>query len=249
MTLEIIDLHVEVDGVEILFGVNITFEKGKIHALMGPNGGGKSTLANTIMGHPKYKITQGKIMLDGQDITQMKPNERAQAGLFLSFQHPAEIQGVKIGNLLRMAINNKRERLNEKKLSVVEFHKLMKEKMEYLKMDPSFNKRYINSGFSGGEKKRSEILQMIMLNPRYAMLDETDSGLDVDAIKLVAESINLSHKNNSTGIIVITHYHKFLEFLNPDKVSVICGGKITKQGGYELAEKIEQDGFEEVAYA
>jgi len=240
--LEIIDLHVEVDGVEIIKGITLTFFPGKVHALMGPNGSGKSTLAHAVMGHPKYKITQGKIILDGKDITKEKANIRAKAGLFLSFQYPAEITGVTIGNFLRTAVNN----LREKKYSIVEFHSLLKEKMKELQMDPSFNKRYLNEGFSGGEKKRAEILQLSMLEPKYALLDETDSGLDVDAIRIVAEGIEKVRKNKDMGIIVITHYNRILDYLNPDEVSILYKGKIIASGGFELAKKIEKEGFEEV---
>lgn len=239
--LEIIDLHVEVDGIEIIKGITLTFEPGKVHAIMGPNGSGKSTLANALMGHPKYTITKGKIILDGKDITNEKANVRAKAGLFLSFQYPAEISGVTISNFLRTALNN----IKEKKYSIIEFHNLLKEKMNALNMDQSFNKRYLNEGFSGGEKKRAEILQMTLLKPKYALLDETDSGLDVDAIKIVSESINRV-KNKDTSIVVITHYNKFLESLSPDTVSVLYKGKIVAQGGFELAKTIETKGFDDI---
>jgi Fe-S cluster assembly ATP-binding protein len=239
MSIEIQDLYVEIEGKEIIKGVSLTFEEGRVHALMGPNGSGKSTLAKALMGHPKYKITSGKILIDGKDMTSAHVQERAKAGLFLSFQNPTEIVGVTIGNFLRTAVNAKRE----VKYSVIEFHKLLKEKMAELKMDPSFSRRYLNAGFSGGEKKRAEILQMSMLEPTYALLDETDSGLDVDAIKTVAEGINsMKHK---MGIVIITHYHKFLEFIQPNQVSILYEGKIVKHGGKELAEEIEKEGFEQ----
>jgi len=240
--LEICDLHVEVEGTEIIKGVSLTFHSGKVHALMGPNGSGKSTLANALMGHPKYKITQGKIVLDGKDITKEKADVRAKAGLFLSFQYPAEVQGVTISNFLRTAVNNFKPK--EDQLSVIDFHKLLQEKMASLKMDSSFSRRYLNAGFSGGEKKRAEILQMLLLEPKYALLDESDSGLDVDAIKTVAEGINVARESTQAGIIVITHYHKFLQFLKPDEVSILYKGKIIAQGGYELAQRIEKEGFE-----
>jgi len=242
--LEIIDLHVEVEGKEIIKGVSLVFYSGKVHALMGPNGSGKSTLANALMGNPKYKITQGKVLLDGKDITAEKAHLRAQAGLFLSFQYPAEIGGVTIANFLRTAVNN----LREKKYSVVEFHQLLKEKMSLLKMDPAFAGRYLNQGFSGGEKKRSEILQMLMLEPKYALLDETDSGLDVDSIKAVAEGIKIAH-GKGMGVVLITHYQRFLEYLQPDTVSVLCEGRIVAQGGKELAQRIEKEGFERIVEA
>jgi Fe-S cluster assembly ATP-binding protein len=240
MTLEIKNLHVEVDGKEIIKGVSLTFHSGKVHALMGPNGSGKSTLAQAMMGNPKYKITKGQIILDGIDITNMKVNERARKGLFLSFQYPIEVSGVTISNFLRTAVNN----LREKPYSVIEFHKLLKETMASIGMDASFSRRNLNEGLSGGEKKRAEMLQMVMLNPKYALLDETDSGLDVDAIKIVADSIN--KVKNEIGVVVITHYNKFLQYLEPDEVSILFDGRIIVSGGNELAHKIEQEGFEGV---
>ena len=242
--LEIIDLHVEVDGKEIIKGVTLTFYPGKVHALMGPNGSGKSTLAHALMGHPKYKITQGKILLDGEDITAAKPEVRAQKGLFLSFQYPSEISGVTISNFLRTAVNNLREKKGLPMYSVVDFHKLLKEKMAQLKIDSSFSKRYLNEGFSGGEKKRMEMLQLAMLEPSYALLDETDSGLDVDAMKTVAESVDKIRQEKEMSIIVITHYSKFLDYLKPDAVSVLSNGKIIKSGSHELAQQINEQGFE-----
>jgi len=239
MTLEIQNLHVEVEGKEILHGVTITFEKGKIHALMGPNGSGKSTLANTIMGNPNYKVTSGKIIFNGEDITNLGADLRSKAGLFLSFQYPAAIPGLKISTFLREAVNARRE----KPLTVVEFHSMLKETMAALNMDPSFSRRYLNDGFSGGEKKRAEILQLMLLKPTLALLDETDSGLDVDAIKKVAEGINQVHHANDMGIVVITHYNRFLEYIQPDKVSIISNGMIIKTGGKELADTIEHEGF------
>lgn len=240
--LEIKDLHVEVDGKEIIKGVSLSFNPGKVHALMGPNGSGKSTLLLAIMGHPKYKITKGKIILDGEDITSEKTELRAKKGLFLSFQYPAEVNGVTISNFLRTAVNSQRE----KPYSVVEFHQLLKQKMAELKIDPSFSKRDLNVGFSGGEKKRAEILQLMLLEPRYAFLDETDSGLDIDAIKIVAEGIKKLHLETGMSIIMITHYNRFLEYFTPDQISVISEGKIIAQGGADLAQKIEREGFEKI---
>ena len=240
--LEIIDLHVSVNGQEVLKDVNITFVEGKVHALLGPNGSGKSTLANAIMGNPKYSVTSGKIILDGVDITEMKTHERAKKGLFLSFQYPAEVSGVTISSFLRTALNSIRSKENQ--LSVVDFYRVLKEKMKEIGMDSSFSKRYLNEGFSGGEKKRCEILQLIMLEPTFAMLDETDSGLDVDAIKIVANGINTARQKNNMGIILITHYNKFMQYIEPDVVSVILDGKIVVTGGKELAQKIEEKGFE-----
>lgn len=242
--LEIIDLQVEVNGKEIIKGVTLTFYPGKVHALMGPNGSGKSTLAHALMGHPKYKITKGKILLDGEDITNAKPEVRAQKGLFLSFQYPSEISGVTISNFLRTAVNNLREKKGLAAHPVVDFHKLLKEKMAQLKIDSSFSKRYLNDGFSGGEKKRMEMLQLAMLEPGYALLDETDSGLDVDAMKTVAEGVEKVRKEKEMGMVVITHYSKFLEYLKPDAVSVLFEGKIIKSGSYDLAKQINENGFE-----
>ena len=244
--LEIIDLHVEVNGKEIIKGVTLTFYPGKVHALMGPNGSGKSTLAHAMMGHPKYKITKGKILLDGEDITNAKPEVRAQKGLFLSFQYPSEISGVTISNFLRTAVNNLREKKNLVPYSVVDFHRLLKEKMAQLKIDASFSKRYLNEGFSGGEKKRMEILQLSMLEPTYALLDETDSGLDVDAMKTVAEGVEKIRKEREMSVVVITHYSKFLEYLKPEAVSILYNGKIVKTGEYKLAQQIEKKGFGEL---
>src|SRR3989338_142392 len=240
--LEIKNMHVEVEGQEIIKGVSLTFHPGKVHAIMGPNGSGKSTLVLAIMGHPKYKITKGQIILDGRDITTEKPDVRARAGLFLSFQYPVEVSGVTTTNFLRTAVNRKRE----KPYSVVEFHTLLKKKMEELKIDPSFSKRYLNEGFSGGEKKRMEILQLAMLEPKYAFLDETDSGLDVDSIKIVAEGINKVKQEKDASFIIITHYNRFLEFITPDEVSILYHGKIITQGGVELVHIIEKEGFEKI---
>ncbi len=243
--LEIIDLHVEVEGKEIIKGVTLTFYPGKVHALMGPNGSGKSTLAHALMGSPKYKITKGRIILDGEDITAAKPEVRAQKGIFLSFQYPSEISGVATSTFLRTAVNHLREKKNLGPYSVVDFHRLLKEKMTKLNIDSSFSKRHLNEGFSGGEKKRMEILQLAMLEPRYALLDETDSGLDVDSMKTVAESVERIRKEKEMMVIVITHYTRFLEFFKPNTVSVLFNGKIVKTGNYELAQQIEKNGFRE----
>src|SRR3989344_4617023 len=201
---------------------------------MGPNGSGKSTLANVLMGNPKYVITRGQILLDGEDLTQLKPHERAQRGLFLSFQYPAEITGVTMSNFLRLAYNA----THEKKMDVLQFHRYLKEKMAELSMDDVFSKRYLNQGFSGGEKKRSEILQMAVLQPRYCILDETDSGLDINSIKIVGEGVN-KMRNPERGILIITHYYRILNFISPDKVSIMKQGKIIQHGSKELALEIE----------
>lgn len=239
--LEIKNLHVSTtEGQEILHGINVVVQQGEVHALMGPNGAGKSVLANVLMGNPKYKIDQGTIMLDGKDITALKPHERAKLGLFLSFQYPAEITGVTMSNFLRLAYNS----LHEKKLDVIQFHRLLKEKMAALEMDDLLSKRYLNYGFSGGEKKRSEILQMAVLQPRYCILDETDSGLDIDSIKVVGAGIN-KMRNPERGILIITHYYRILNHITPDKVSIMKHGKIIQQGEKELALEIEEKGFPE----
>ncbi|MBS3093918.1 Fe-S cluster assembly ATPase SufC [Candidatus Pacearchaeota archaeon] len=236
--LEIKNLHVEIEGKEILKGVNLKLEKGKIHALMGPNGSGKSTLANVIMGHPKYTVTQGKILLNNEDITNASPDERAKKGLFLSFQYPSEISGITIMNFLRTALNN----VKEKKMTVFEFQKFLKEKLKLLKIDESFAERYLNAGFSGGEKKKSEILQLAVLDPTIALLDETDSGLDIDALKTIAEGINNVMDKNKE-ILIITHYKRILEYIQPDTLSIMINGKIVMEGGKELVDQLEAKGY------
>lgn len=235
--LEIIDLHVEIDGKEILKGITLTINHGKIHTIMGPNGSGKTTLSQTLMGHPKYKITKGKIIMDGIDITSKKPNERAKLGLFLSFQHPIEIPGLNITTFLRTAINN----TSNKQYSVVDFHNLLKENMSQLNIDPTFAKRSFNEGFSGGEKKRMELLQLSLLQPNYIILDEIDSGMDTDSLKLLIKYLN--ETKNNFGILLITHYNKIFEHIKPNEVSIMIHGKIIQQGTYELAQKIEKEGF------
>jgi len=238
MTLEIKNLHVEIEGKEIIKGINLKFEKGKIYALMGPNGSGKSTLANVIMGNPEYKITKGKIFLNGKDITNLNPDQKAKNGIFLSFQNPSEIEGVTISNFLRMALNNSKN----KKISVPDFHKLLKEKLKLLKMPENFSERYLNQGFSGGEKKKSEILQLNILNPKVAILDETDSGLDIDALKVIASGVkNLMNKEKI--IVIITHYKRILKYLKPDKLSVMMDGKIVLEGGHKLVDQLEKKGY------
>src|SRR3989344_5017555 len=240
--LELRDLHVAIKEKEIIKGVSLEFEPGKVYVIMGPNGAGKSTLAHAIMGHPNYTLTKGKIILDGKDITTEKTDERSRRGIFLSFQYPTEIPGIKLTHFLRTIVNNGRE----KKYSVMEFAKLLEEKLKLLNMDMSFVKRYLNDGFSGGEKKKSEILQMMLLEPKYALLDETDSGLDVDGIKIVAQGINQVRKDNQNlCVIVITHSIKFLDYLQPDVVCVLHQGKVVKKGTIELAKEIEAKGFKD----
>ncbi|MDP6642346.1 MAG: Fe-S cluster assembly ATPase SufC [Candidatus Nanoarchaeia archaeon] len=236
--LEVKDLHVNVEGKEILKGVNLEVKDGEIVAFMGPNGSGKSTLAYVLMGHPKYEITKGKILYNGEDITEMEPNERAKKGLFLSFQYPSEVSGVSVSNFLRTALNSKRE----SPINVIEFRKLLMEKLQLLKMDKSFMNRYLNEGFSGGEKKRAEILQLAVLEPKMAILDETDSGLDIDSLKTVANGIN-KIKTNDRSILIITHYQRILNYITPDKVYVLVNGKIVESGGKDLVNELEEHGY------
>jgi Fe-S cluster assembly ATP-binding protein len=240
MSLEIHNLHVRVeDGDEILHGVDLRVAKGETHALMGPNGSGKSTLANTIMGNPSYEITEGKIVLDGDDLTEADPDERARAGVFMAFQYPATIPGVSVANFLRMAVNAGRE----EPIKVKEFGELLRRNMEMLRIDPQFTKRYLNEGFSGGEKKRAEILQLAMLRPEIAVLDETDSGLDVDALRIVAEGVN-ELRGPEMGTLIITHYTRILGYVRPDFVHIMLDGRIVREGGPELADQLEAEGYE-----
>ena len=241
--LEVKDLRVKIGDKEILKGISLEVDKGEVVALMGPNGSGKSTLAYALMGHPSYEITSGRIFLNGEDVTKANPDQRAKKGLFLSFQYPQEISGVSVSNFLRTAINAKKESKNEKLISVMDFHKLLQEKMKLLKVDKSFALRYLNEGFSGGEKKRMEILQMAMLTPNIGILDETDSGLDIDALRTVAEGVN-SLKGLELGILLITHYQRILNYITPDKVHIVVAGKIVKSGGKELALEVEEKGYE-----
>lgn len=240
--LEIKDLHVSVEGNTILKGVSLTINQGEIHTLMGPNGSGKSTLALSLMGHPNYEITKGKILIDGKDVTSLSPDKRANKGLFLSFQYPSSIPGVSVSNFLRTAYNSLHG--NKERMNVMNFQKLLSEKMDLLKIDKSFAKRYLNEGFSGGEKKRAEILQMAVLKPKLAILDETDSGTDVDALKIISNGINTISKAQKTGILLITHYNRILQYIHPDHVHIIKNGKIVKSGGKMLAEQIEKEGYE-----
>ncbi|NCO04761.1 MAG: Fe-S cluster assembly ATPase SufC [Candidatus Magasanikbacteria bacterium] len=239
MSLFLRTVSVEVEGKEIIHGLSLELPKGQVHVIMGPNGSGKSTLVNALMGHPSYTLTGGQIMLDGEDITQRAPDERSKAGLFLSMQYPPEIAGVTISNFLRMVYEAK---MGEKQNPVV-FYRFLQEKMEELQIDPTFAKRYVNQGFSGGEKKRAEILQLAVLDPTYAILDETDSGLDVDALKVVSEGIN-RFRSEEKGILLITHYNRILEYVTPDVVHIMIDGNIVKSGGAELAKDIEEKGYE-----
>ncbi len=241
MLLQVKNLHVKIDDKEIVKGVNLHVNKGEVVALMGPNGSGKSTLANSLMGHPKYKVTEGTVILDGKDITSLEPNEKAKQGLFLSFQYPAEISGVTLSSFLRAAYNS----VKNSNISVISFLKLLKEKMKLLKIKEEFANRYINEGFSGGEKKRAEILQLAVLEPKLAILDETDSGLDVDALKIVAEGVNAA-RTKETGVLIITHYQRILNYIQPDRVYIMKDGKIIKEGKKELAKTIEEEGYGEL---
>jgi len=239
--LEVQNLKVSVEGEKILRGVSLTVDKGDIVTLMGPNGSGKSTLAATLMGHPKYKITGGKILFNGEDITKLAPHKRARLGLFLGFQHPQEITGVTVASFLRTAVNTLRGKGNE--LPVPEFLKQLRENMKLLNMDKSFANRYLNQGFSGGEKKKTEVLQLAMLEPKIAVLDETDSGTDVDTLKTLGTSISRIAAERKTGILLITHYNRILRYLKPNKLHVIIDGKIVDTGGPELADEIEKTGY------
>jgi len=237
--LEIKDLHVSVEGKEILKGVSLSIKTGERVALMGPNGSGKSTLAYTLMGHPKYTITSGSVIFEGKDILTMEPDERSRLGLFLSFQYPASIAGVTLANFLRQALIS-----HNKRMSIPAFRKELFKEMANLEIPESFADRYLNEGFSGGEKKRAEILQLSMLKPKLAILDETDSGLDIDAIRVVAEGVNKAHADNPTmSSLVITHYQRILHYLQPDTVHVLYNGRIVKSGGKELALELEKKGY------
>jgi Fe-S cluster assembly ATP-binding protein len=238
--LEIRKLHVRTEEREILRGVDLSVSRGEIHALMGPNGSGKSTLANTILGHPAYEITEGEILWRGEPITEADPEDRAQAGLFLAFQYPAAIPGVSVANFLRMAMNTKRE----EPINVKDFGVKLKHATELLRVDREFTSRHLNDGFSGGEKKRCEILQMAMLEPEVAVLDETDSGLDIDALRTVAEGVNKLHAETGMGALVITHYQRILQFVKPDFVHVMLDGRIVREGGAELVEQLEREGYD-----
>lgn len=243
--LEIKALRAEVEGKEILKGIDLSIRPGEVHVIMGPNGAGKSTLGAVLSGRPGYEVTGGSVSYDGKDLLAMTPEERSWAGLFLSFQYPIEIPGVSITNFMKAAVNARRRAGGLDELKPAEFLKLMKEKMSFVKMKGEFAKREVNVGFSGGEKKRNEIFQMAMLEPRLAILDETDSGLDVDALKIVADGVN-ALRSPERSIIIITHYQKLLEYIHPDIVHVLKDGRIVETGGPELADRIWKNGFEDV---
>ena len=240
-TLEIKDLHVEIDGKEILKGVNLTINTNEVHAIMGPNGTGKSTLASAIMGHPKYEVTQGEVLIDGENVLEMEVDERAKAGLFLAMQYPSEISGVTNADFLRSAINARREEGDE--ISLMKFIRELDKTMEFLEMPEEMGQRYLNEGFSGGEKKRNEILQMMMIKPTFGILDEIDSGLDIDALKVVSKGIN-EMRGEGFGCLMITHYQRLLNYITPDYVHVMMQGKVVKSGGAELAHRLEAEGYD-----
>ena len=243
--LEIKDLHAKVEGREILKGVNLIIRRGEVHAVMGPNGAGKSTLGAVLTGRPGYEVTSGSVVYDGRDLLAMSPEERSWAGLFLSFQYPVEIPGVSITNFMKSAVNARRKALGLEELKPAEYLKLLKEKMAFVKMKGEFAKREVNVGFSGGEKKRNEIFQMAMLEPVLSILDETDSGLDVDALRIVAEGVN-ALRTPQTASIVITHYKRLLDYIVPDIVHVLKDGRIVRTAGRELVDLIEEKGYENI---
>ncbi|WP_086084637.1 Fe-S cluster assembly ATPase SufC [Staphylococcus aureus] len=240
-TLEIKDLHVSIEDKEILKGVNLTINTDEIHAIMGPNGTGKSTLSSAIMGHPSYEVTKGEVLLDGVNILELEVDERAKAGLSLAMQYPSEITGVTNADFMRSAINAKREEGQE--INLMQFIKKLDKNMDFLDIDKDMAQRYLNEGFSGGEKKRNEILQLMMLEPKFAILDEIDSGLDIDALKVVSKGINQMRGENF-GALMITHYQRLLNYITPDKVHVMYAGKVVKSGGPELAKRLEEEGYE-----
>ncbi|MBR1870094.1 MAG: Fe-S cluster assembly ATPase SufC [Bacteroidales bacterium] len=244
--LEVKDLHAGIEGKEILKGVNLVIRRGEVHAVMGPNGAGKSTLSAVLTGKPDYTVLSGELRFCGKDLLAMKPEERSWAGIFMSFQYPVEIPGVSITSFMKAALAARRKAAGLPELTASEFLKLMKEKMAALKMKGEFARREVNVGFSGGEKKRNEVFQMMMLDPSFSILDETDSGLDVDALRIVADGVN-AMRSPQKASIVITHYQRLLEYIVPDVVHVLKDGRIVETGGYELSERIEKEGYESIA--
>ncbi len=246
VALEISNLHVNVGENRILKGIDLTVKQGEIHALMGPNGSGKSTLAYTLAGHPAYTPTAGQALFDGQDLLDMEADERSRLGLFLAFQYPVVVPGVTVAKFLRQAVNARRKAVNpeDKGMPIPEFRRLLREKMDILGIDQKFAGRYLNEGFSGGEKKRAEILQMAMLEPKIAIMDETDSGLDIDALRIVAEGAVRLHEMNQMGLLVITHYQRILNYVRPDRVHIMLDGRIVESGGAELALQLEESGYD-----
>ena len=243
--LKIDNLHVSIDGNQIIKGLNLTVRQGEVHALMGPNGTGKSTLAYAIMGHPNYHVTEGDILVDGKSVLDMAPDERSREGMFLAFQYPVSISGVTVANFLRTAVNAHRRHSDppQEDISILEFRKMLKSKMDLLEMEYSFGGRYLNEGFSGGEKKRTEVLQLAVLEPSFAILDETDSGLDIDAIRIVSEGVNVV-KGPKMGVMVITHYQRMLDYIQPDFVHIMFDGRIVESGGKGLSLVLEEQGYD-----
>ena len=241
--LEIRNLSASVDGNQILKGINLKVNKGEVHAIMGPNGSGKSTLAKVLAGHPDYEVNGGEVIYEGRNLLEMSPDERAREGVFMAFQYPVEVPGVSNAQFLRLAYNEKQKHIGADELDPLEFKDLLKEKAALVEMDASFMTRSVNEGFSGGEKKRNEILQMAVLDPKLAVLDETDSGLDIDALRVVAEGVNKLHDPNK-AVIVVTHYQRLLNYIVPDFVHVLFGGRIVKEGGKELALELEEKGYD-----
>ena len=241
--LEIRDLHAAIDGKEILKGINLSVKRGEVHAIMGPNGSGKSTLAKVLAGHPSYEVTRGEVLFEGRNLLELAPDERAREGIFLAFQYPIEVPGVSNSQFLRLAYNEKRKHLGEEELDPLEFKDLLRERAKIVEMDASFMSRSVNEGFSGGEKKRNEILQMAVLEPKLAVLDETDSGLDIDALRIVAGGVN-KLQTSDNAIILVTHYQRLLNYIVPDFVHVLSGGRIVKVGGKELALELEAKGYD-----
>ncbi len=248
MLLEIKNLHAGIEGKEILKGLNLQISKGEVHAIMGPNGSGKSTLAKVLAGHPQYEVMQGEVLFEGKDLLELEPDERAREGIFMAFQYPVEVPGVSNSQFLRLAYNEKMKHLGEEELDPLEFNDYLKEKAKVVEMNPEFFKRSVNEGFSGGEKKRNEILQMAVLEPKLALLDETDSGLDIDALRIVAEGVN-KLRSDDKAIVLVTHYQRLLNYIEPDFVHVLAGGKIVKEGGKELALELEEKGYDWVKAA
>lgn len=248
MLLEIKDLHANIEDKAILKGLNLTVNKGEVHAIMGPNGSGKSTLSKVLAGHPSYEVTSGEVLYNGENLLELEPDERAKAGIFLAFQYPVEVPGVSNAQFLRLAYNEKMKHLGEEELDPLEFNDYLKEKAKIVEMDKSFFNRSVNEGFSGGEKKRNEILQMAVLNPTLSILDETDSGLDIDALRIVAEGVN-KLRSADNAIILVTHYQRLLNYIIPDFVHVLADGRVVKEGGKELALELEEKGYDWVKAA